>query len=101
MLFENKFERARRVQREATGLDKEEEQERRRQQEKEKLEKGDLFSLLLSAFYSLFLPAVAVLVALVLLVCLLFGVFSHVSSFLLPILITTVVLWLLLLRLRR
>ena len=32
MLFEGKFQRARRVQREATGLDKEEEQERRRQQ---------------------------------------------------------------------
>lgn len=72
MLFEEKFKRARRVQREASGLDREEEQERRRLQEEEKLEKGDWFALLLSSFYTLFLPAVAVLGVMLLLACLFF-----------------------------
>jgi hypothetical protein len=75
MLFEGKFQRARRVQREATGLDKEEEQERRRQQEEEKPEKGDWFAMLFSAFYMLFLPAVGILGAIVALAYLILGLF--------------------------
>ncbi len=75
MLFEGRLQRARRVQREATGLDKEEEQERRRQQPEEKTEKGDLFAMLFSAFYMLFLPAIAVLGAVVGLAYLILGLF--------------------------
>ena len=75
MLFEGKMQRARRVQREATGLDQEEEQERRRQQPDEKLEKGDLFAMLFSAFFTLFLPAAAVLGAVVGLAYLILGLF--------------------------
>ena len=44
--------------------------------EKIKLDKKDWFALLFSAFYTLFLPAVAVLVVLGLLVLLLFGYFN-------------------------
>ncbi len=73
MLFGKRFERARELQRRATGLDKPEEQARREQQEEEKLEKGDWFAMLFSSFYMLFLPAVAVLSLLVLIVCLIFG----------------------------
>ena len=73
MLFEKRFQRARRVQREATGLDREEEQERRRQQDEEKLEKGDWLAMLLSSFLTLFRPAVGILGLLVLIAYLLFG----------------------------
>ncbi len=75
MLFEKKYDRAREVQRRASGLDKEEEQERRRFQPEEKLERGDWFAMLFSAFYTLFLPGVGVICLLLLIVALFFRLF--------------------------
>lgn len=72
MLFHGRYDRARRVQREASGLDQEEEQKRREEQPEEKLEKGDMAAMLFSSFFTLFLPAVGVLTAVVLLSMLLF-----------------------------
>ena len=95
MQFGNKFTRARQAQRRALGLDDPVVRKARQEEERVKLERGDLFSMLLSAFHMIFLPCVGVLVLLVMAVCLIFGLFSEVTSFLLPILGTVVVLWLL------
>ena len=73
MQFENKFRRAQRAQRHALGLDQPEEQQRREKEERVELEKGDTFAMLFSAFYTLFLPAVAVLLGFVLLLMFLLG----------------------------
>ena len=73
MQFENKVTRARKAQRRALGLDQPEEQQRRKKEEPAKLERGDLFAMLWSAFYTIFLPSVAVLVGFVVLIMFLFG----------------------------
>ena len=75
MAWENKFQRARRAQRQALGLDEEQDEKRRRESENIKLEKGDLPAMLVSSFVTLFLPAVGVLLGFVLLIYLLFGLF--------------------------
>ena len=95
MQFGNKFNRARQAQRRALGLDDPVVRKARQEEERVKLERGDLFSMLLSAFHMIFLPCVGVLVLLVMAVCLVFGQLSEVTTFLLPILGTVVVLWLL------
>ena len=101
MQFDNKIHRAREAQRRALGLDQPEVQKARREEERAKLERGDLFSLLLSSFYMLFLPCVVVLCLLLMAVCLLFGMLPTVLPLLLPILGTAVVLWLLITLLMR
>ena len=101
MQFDNKIHRAREAQRRALGLDQPEVQKARREEERVKLERGDLFSLLLSSFYMLFLPCVVVLCLLLMAVCLLFGMLPTVLPLLLPILGTAVVLWLLITLLMR
>ena len=78
MQFGNKFNRARQAQRRALGLDDPEIRKARQEEERVKLERGDLFSLLLSAFHMIFLPSVGVLVLLVMAVSLIFGLFSRV-----------------------
>ena len=95
MQFGNKFYRARQAQRRALGLDDPEIRKARQEEKRVKLERGDLFSMLLSAFHMIFLPSVGVLVLLVMAVSLIFGLFSTVSGFLLPILGAVVALWLL------
>ena len=95
MQFGNKFYRARQAQRRALGLDDPEIRKARQEEKRVKLERGDLFSMLLSAFHMIFLPCVGVLVLLVMAVCLIFGLFSTISDILLPILGAVVALWLL------
>ena len=75
MAWETKFQRARRAQRQALGLDEEQNEKRQRESENIKLEKGDLPAMLVSSFVMLFLPAVGVLLGLVFLIFLLFGLF--------------------------
>ncbi|MBR6950908.1 MAG: hypothetical protein IKH56_04145 [Oscillospiraceae bacterium] len=60
MLFHSKFERARRRQREMLGLD---DPDRQTQEERKpaRLEKGDRFAMIMSAFLTLFLPSVLIL----------------------------------------
>ena len=102
MQFENKIQRARRAQRQALGLDQPEAEQARRSGEMPKLERGDLFAMLFSAFCTLFLPCVLVLVGMVLLVAWMLGAFSEFAAIFLPIvgaLIAAALLVLLLLKL--
>lgn len=75
MLFRSKFDRARRTQRYKAGLDEDLSVNVREQEEKIELEKGDGFAMVLAAFLTIFLPAVAVLALLVLIGCLFLRVF--------------------------
>ena len=75
MQYESKFRRARRAQRIAMGLEDGEQSGEKKQEEPAKLGKGDLFAMLLSSFYTLFLPAAGVLLLFVLLIFLIFGLF--------------------------
>lgn len=101
MQFENKVQRARRAQRKALGLDQTD-AEQARKTESPKLERGDLFAMLFSAFCTLFLPCVLVLVGMVLIISLLFGAFSDFAAIFLPVvgaMVAVVLLILLLLKL--
>jgi hypothetical protein len=70
MQFDSKIRRARRAQRKALGLD-EKDIPQSAQEEPVELEKGDLSAMLISAFFTLFLPAAAVLCGFALLILLL------------------------------
>jgi hypothetical protein len=86
MLFRKRFDRAREYQRHVRGLDKEEDQKKDevpeeedlrppKQEEKVKLERGDTFAMLLAAFYTLFLPALGVLLLVIAVAYLFFRLF--------------------------
>lgn len=84
MIFQRKFNRAREYQRHVQGLDKEEEKKtenhteeslRPKQEEKVKLERGDTFAMLFAAFYTLFLPALGVLLLVIAIAFLFFRLF--------------------------
>ena len=81
MMFEKRLERARQLQREQRGLDKEEVTEDY-QGEKlyepsihDEMEKGDMFALMLSGVMTLLPVAALALLVMIGLACLLFGVF--------------------------
>lgn len=62
MIFEGRFNRARKTQRYNSGMEEDLNIDVHEHEEKIKLEKGDFVSMLLASFYTLFLPAVAVLI---------------------------------------
>ncbi len=81
MLFQGRFDRARRLQRRQRGLDAEEGTGEEsfeepfvpeRPEERIELERGDLFAMLVAALYTVFLPAFGVLALVVALAWLFF-----------------------------
>lgn len=86
MLFQQRLDRARQLQRQQRGLTGDEDrqegcfddsgawQEPERPDISDELEKHDMLALMLSGMLAVFLPAALILAALALLACLLFGV---------------------------
>ena len=73
MMFQKKFDRARKLQRQQRGLD-DPERMRHREQEDMKLERGDFFAMIVSSFFMIFLPAIFVLCGILFFAMWLFGV---------------------------
>ena len=70
-MFEKRLDRARALQREQRGLTGDEKPE---EDLSAQMEKGDMLAMLAASFFTLFLPASLILIALALFVCFLFGI---------------------------
>lgn len=71
MLFQKKFNRARKLQRRKRGLDENSDLPEKWEEEV-KLERGDFFAMLVAAFYTIFLPALLIMGGIILVAMLFF-----------------------------